>query len=477
MNKALAEYASLTQEHPKDSMIKKNYAQLLIQRGQIDQAAKLNSEILKGNPGDLDAQVQQGQILLRQGRTNDALQSLQASLKKQPGNAQAHYYLGLAFSQAGNPRQAETEWREAARIRPNLMEAQTALALVALGKRDANQLAQTAETIMKAQPSSSQGYVYHALANEIRKNLPGAEADLKKAIEVAPQNPIVYIRMADLRAAAREKFGEAEKLYEQALQLDPSAAEALLGLVRLYNFQKQPAKALEKVRAQIAKAPSGYYYFLLGQLLLRQGDLEKAEEAMQMATQMDKKNADAFLLLGQVQVARGSQEKAMTSFQRSIQENSRDPRSYVMFGALAEKRGDWKSAKEAYEKALQVEPDYPLAANNLAYLMLEHGGNSDVAFSLAQVALRGLPDLANTQDTLAWAYYQKHQYASAIRLLEEALKKTPQASAYHYHLGLAYQKAGDRVNARKHLDLVLQLNPSFAHAGEVRKALAELGGS
>ena len=33
-------------------------------------------------------------------------------------------------------------------------------------------------------------------------------------------------------------------------------------------------------------------------------------------------------------------------------------------------------------KALEVDPQYPLAANDLAHLMLEHGGSVDVALSL-----------------------------------------------------------------------------------------------
>ena len=42
---------------------------------------------------------------------------------------------------------------------------------------------------------------------------------------------------------------------------------------------------------------------------------------------------------------------------------------------------------------MQVQTDYPVAANNLAYLMLEHGGDVNAALSLAQIGPRGLPDL------------------------------------------------------------------------------------
>ncbi len=141
--------------------------------------------------------------------------------------------------------------------------------------------------------------------------------------------------------------------------------------------------------------------------------------------------------------------------------------------AWKNRRGNWQQAQELYQKALQVEPDYPIAANNLAYLMLEHGGNPDVALSLAQIASRGMPDLPNAADTLAWAYYHKGAY-KAIDLLEDAVKQNPEYPTFHYHLGLAYQKTNDRARAKEHLEWTLKIDPNYSQAAEVKKALAEL---
>lgn len=129
-----------------------------------------------------------------------------------------------------------------------------------------------------------------------------------------------------------------------------------------------------------------------------------------------------------------------------------------------------------YQKALQAAPGHPLAANNLAYLMLEHGGNVDVALSYAQMAMSGTPDSTSFADTLAWAYFHKGTYGLAVDLLEETLKKAPQNPTYHYHLGLAYQKANNRARAKEHLERALQINPKYPQAAEIRKALSELAG-
>jgi tetratricopeptide (TPR) repeat protein len=109
--------------------------------------------------------------------------------------------------------------------------------------------------------------------------------------------------------------------------------------------------------------------------------------------------------------------------------------------------------------------------------MLDHGGDVDVAFGLAQTARRGMPNSADVADTLAWAYYQKSAYSTAIELLKEALAKSPNDSTYHYHIGMAYEKNKDQRRAIEHLQRALSINPNYAKANEIRQTLAALGTS
>jgi tetratricopeptide (TPR) repeat protein len=105
--------------------------------------------------------------------------------------------------------------------------------------------------------------------------------------------------------------------------------------------------------------------------------------------------------------------------------------------------------------------------------MLEHGGNVNVAFTLAQTARRGLPDAPGSADTLGWAYYHQGAYTSAIDTLQQAVNANPQNPTYHYHLGMAYEKANNYAQAKKELEYTLQVSPNYAQADEIRKVLAE----
>jgi len=124
---------------------------------------------------------------------------------------------------------------------------------------------------------------------------------------------------------------------------------------------------------------------------------------------------------------------------------------------------------------LAIQPDQPIAANDLAFLMLQSGQDLDVALSLAQTARRAMPHSPNTADTLAWAYYHKGIYGSARDLLQDAEKESPNDASIQYHLGMTLSKLGDKANAITHLKKAVSLAPNSQTAGEANKALNSLG--
>src|SRR5882672_4647259 len=181
LDKATVEYDSLYSDHPRDPQVKKNYIQLLILKNRLDEAVKLNDDVLKTNPHDVEGLVYRGQIQLRKGDANGAVDSLQGALRNDPENAIAHYQLGTAFDQQHNEGRAESEWRESVRLRPDLTDAYRALAGFALRRGDLDSLTQTAQQIISTQPYAVDGYLLRAVAEVNRQKYPDAEQDLQKA--------------------------------------------------------------------------------------------------------------------------------------------------------------------------------------------------------------------------------------------------------------------------------------------------------
>ena len=478
MDKATAEYSSLYKDHPKDLRVKKNYVQLLILKDRLDEATRLNDEMLKANSHDVDALIYRGQIQLRRNDGAGAVESLQQALTNDPSNAVAHYQLGVAFDMQRNEGRAESEWREAVRLHPDLTDAHRALAALESRRGDLDALNQTAQQIISGAPSSPDGYLMRALVEMNRQKYSDAQLDLTKAMGLAPASPAPFVQMGNLHQLQKQ-YPEAIKFYQQALEKDVASTDALQGIMNVYLVQKQPDQEIAAARAQIAKSPNtSGFYDLLGTALFQKKDLSGAEAAFRKAIDLDQNNSDALLKLGQVQAAGGSVSQALATYQQSIKDHPREIAFYILAGEMYESQNDWSNAKAMYQKALEIQPNNPLASNNLAYVMLEQGGNVDVALAMAQTARRGMPDSSNAAATLGWAYFQKGVYQSALDLFQESLRLNEKRGAnddptVHYHLGLAYQKLNQPAQARQQLERALKINPNN---NDARKALSELRG-
>lgn len=91
------------------------------------------------------------------GNANSATATLQTLLNNDPNSAGAHYQLGLAFQALGNWESAESEWREAVRLRPEFVEAQRSLALLAMRQGDMGTLESAATQLIHLEPSAPEG--------------------------------------------------------------------------------------------------------------------------------------------------------------------------------------------------------------------------------------------------------------------------------------------------------------------------------
>jgi tetratricopeptide (TPR) repeat protein len=479
LDKALAEYTSLYSDHPKDTQVKKNYIQILILKNRLDEAARLNDEILKSSPHDADALVAKGELQIRQNNAPGAIESLQEALRNDSENAFAHYQLGVAFSQQNDSHRAEAEWREAVRIRPDLTDAQRALASLEIGRNDTEAVLQTAQQIIATQPYLPDGYILKAIAEVSRQKFTDAQHDAEQAQQIAPDSAAPYVQLGNIQFAQKH-LAEAAKHYQEALEKDRSSTEALSGLMNSYMAGKQVDNAIAAANTQIAQVSnSTNFYDLLGTALLNgKKEYPGAEAAFRKAIELDSHNTDAVEKLGKTEIQKGAPDQALALYLQAAKDNPKEVRFNILAGEIYEAQQNWDQAKAMYQQALNVSPENPLASNNLAYVMLQHGGNVDVAMNLAQTARRAMPDNPSAADTLGWAYFHKGSYGDAIRQFQEALRLNqksgaPDDAVVHYHLGLAYQKANQIALARQQMEKAVQLAPDNTDA---RKALSELHG-
>ena len=475
LDKAKAEFSSLAAKYPKNIFVLKGYVRVLLEAKDFATAQTVVTGLMKTHPKDLEVAGLNGIVLLNSGKASDAVNALQNAVKDSPKDAFLQYWLGRAALAKGDIDLAETSLRQAASLNPSRLDAEEELARIASQRGDMNLLADVADKTIAAVPRFPGGYVWRAIVEISHNSADKAEADLKTAMSIAPQSPQAYLELGKIRFA-QKRFPEGVALLEQALQYDPNSVEALRLLVGYDLYEKQPDKALARLNAQIEKSPkNSTFYDLLAQLQIQNKNLDQAAATAQKAMQLNSSDSGAVMLYAQIEVQRGQTADAISVWEKWLAAHPNDAAVLAILGTLEESRGDMGKAEAYYRKSLQIQPQQPVATNNLAYRMLMNGENVDVALTLAQTARQAMPNSPDTADTLAWAYYYKGAYGFARDLLEDAVKTEPNNAAMQYHLGMVYSKLGDKSNAVIHLKKAVSLAPDSPTGKDARTALQGLG--
>ncbi len=475
IDKAQNVYAELSAKYGKSYPIKLAYARVLLAKGDDVKSKSLADELTKSHANDPKVAMLNAALLVRANRTDEAVDTLQKAVKNTPDNVQLRLMLARTSIMKGDKGAAETNFREASRIDPKSVEAQQGLAELANARADWSQLTQVANNVMANRPDYPEAYLWRGAAEANQKDYGKAEADYQTALKLNPNSPLALTQLGELRL--RQGHGaEAVPYLERALEKNPNDSHALGLLVSNDLQQKQPEKAAARVREQIGKSPgNSALQSMLAQLQLGGRDFAGARDSAQRAIQLNPADEGALQIYGQAQAALGNPDAAIQAWQQWMDKHPKDSGATTMLGSLYEAKGDRTKAMDFYKKSLSIDPGQPLASNNLAYLTVETGGNTDVALSMAQTARRALPNSPDTADTLAWVYYNKGTYLSAKDLLEEALKASPNNASIQYHLGMTYGKLNDKTNAQLHLKKAVSLDGNGQTGKDAAAALVKLG--
>jgi tetratricopeptide (TPR) repeat protein len=477
VDKAKSEFATLAAKYPKNLGIQQAYVRTLLQVKDYAAAQPVVAELMKHNGKNPQVLALNGILLLNEGKANDAANALHSAARDYPNDPFIQFWLGRAEVAKGDLHSAEGSFRRTAELAPSNLEALSELALIAAQRGDMDLLSDAAAKAIAGAPRAPIGYVLRAVVEISRSEFDKAEADLKQAINVAPQSAPAYLQLGKLRFA-QAKYADGVPFLEQALQYDVNSVEAMRLLLSYDLFQKHPDKALARLNAQILKSPqNSTYQAMLAKLQLQSGNPDAAAATAQKAIKLNPDDAEAFLVYAQIQIQNGQVAEAITAWEQWSNAHPNDAGALALLGTLEGGRGNEQKARAYYKKALQIQPEQPLAANNLAYMMLQNDENPDIALNLAQTARRLMPNSSDAADTLAWAYYKKGAYSFARDLLEEALKTSADNATMQYHLGIVYSKLENKNNAVIHLKKAIVLAPESSSAKDAKVALGGLDSS
>jgi tetratricopeptide (TPR) repeat protein len=144
-----------------------------------------------------------------------------------------------------------------------------------------------------------------------------AESLYQSVLQAEPQNVDAVLGLAAI-AARQGRTEQAMRQYERALELEPRNATAQAGLIAIVG-QADPQLSETRLKQLIAREPSGYLYFSLGNVHARQAQWPQAQQAYFQAYQLQPDNPDYAYNLA-IGLERLNQPKIALSYYRKALE-------------------------------------------------------------------------------------------------------------------------------------------------------------
>lgn len=445
-------------------------AELDLNAGDISRADSTLAALPQDRKHNLDVEFVQARVMLAEHKPQQAAELLEASLR-QGNSASGHYLLGAAYSQIGDMERAKGELQAAISADAHYLDAYVSLAQMMLDRGEPKASLQYSHLALQQAPNRSDLLLLMGSAYANLGDMANAEKNFQAYAKAAPQSSEVLNRLGFLRVM-QWRNADAIAYFEKALQVDAHDYEALDGIISTLILSGEKEKAVQRVRAELARQDSAEVLNIAGKATMEIGDLNSAEDFLKKALAKSPNNFASYVVLGSLYARKKQAPQAVQAYESALKIRKNDVGLLTMLGMLYQGQGNVKAALEVYNRALDIEPNSGVVANNLAWIYADSLGDMDKALELARRAKAAMPNVPNVTDTLGWIYARRQLNEMAIPLLREAVKSDPKNSEYRFHLAVALEHNGRKTEARQELSVGLKLNAELRQRNEAKEILS-----
>jgi tetratricopeptide (TPR) repeat protein len=257
---------------------------------------------------------------------------------------------------------------------------------------------------------------------------------------------------------------EAEGMYRQVLNQNPSYAPAIHMLGVLLSQRGQRDAGAEQVRRAIALQPNmAEFYINLARIELERADPQAAASAARGALALKPDHPRALNHLGNALKLAGQVEESLDCFRRAL---NAQPDFVPAMRSLADgyrRLGDNGQADHWLQRALAVRPDDADALGAMAEELLRQKKFAEAGEAFTRLLARH-PEAWGAYNGLGQVFLETGRMPEAVAALEKAVALSPQNPIPLANLGHAYSmmlRIDDAIGA---LGKAIELNPTDAEA-------------
>lgn len=367
------------------------------------------------------------------------------------------------------------------------------------------------EAAVRMAPERSETHYNLGVALRLWGDLQGAEAALRKALELQPRFPEAHFVLGLVLAdrVGEEPAGKAE--FEAAIAQRPNFADAHFNLGVIHWKENNVQLALESFQKAARFRPdSAEYRFRLGQALAQAGQPDKAVSELRYAVELDPAHARAryqFAIVlqklgrpeeathhrdilrrlqregpravekdhshlayqeGMAELQRGNIEGAIKKLTSALESAGSESMVRSALGIAYQRNGNLERAELELRRSIQLEPASVDAHLNLGTLL---GRRGDVSGAIREFkfCIASDPNFAEAHYNLGLMLASQKRFFEAETALKRAIVLQPNHARAHWNLGRALRDAGDAAGA------LTSFREACSRDHSLTKAFLELG--
>jgi len=307
-------------------------------------------------------------------------------------------------------------------------------------------------------------YDYQYLLDKKKNDPRKTEETLRQAAEKYPEVDRFKLSLAQLLVSAG-RLEEAEKIYTEALAINPRLSQAYILLGTIFQKTGRIAQALSCLEKALGQEPRNARLQL--EYAARLADLGEKGKSLEILKNLlknrslaaDPAGPDVQADIGGLLMKIGEFEMANTLLLDVVAGGKGNSMVWTQIGLGYFNKGDLEKARESLEKALSLDPRNALAMSSLGtfhlslFRLQKQKDDLEKAIAYYTQAKAASPELASAVNGLGVAFRYAGDLDRAISCWKQVVDIDPGFTDTYFNLGITLIEAGRKQEALKYLSM------------------------
>ncbi|MFH1278382.1 MAG: tetratricopeptide repeat protein [Candidatus Eisenbacteria bacterium] len=229
------------------------------------------------------------------------------------------------------------------------------------------------EKAVSLDPNRAKAHLYLGLAYRARRDVEKEMAELRRAHELDPNDPLIGLELGT--TLAFEGRGEEAASVLSDLRDDLGDDPELLSVLALVLRETGDVEESERLRARTLEVDPGYLDRLLYVGIQCRGtdQYHFGRKILELAAFLDPEFVEAYMQLGILHRTRGESDDAIRVYETALRHGELNQLAWRNLGMSYKDKGDLAKAEEYVRRSLDVDPDYLLGWVDLARILYRRG--------------------------------------------------------------------------------------------------------